>query len=129
MARRKSAGAVAGIVICLLAMAPAGAGEMDKHARMVCSLTANELIGHVRDARGSGVTQENAKTGIDVLAPEETLEAVLKRVQRVTGAIVDTLYALPMEALECKRTKQQAVSICLAGWPRRPMPDGETGEQ
>ena len=129
MAGGRGAGAVAGIAISLLAMAPAGASETDGHARMVCGLAANELIGHVRAARGSGVTQEKAKAGIDILAPEETPEAVLDHVRRASGAIVDAVYALPMEAVEWKRTKEQAISICLTGWPRGPMPDGETGER
>ena len=125
MGCRKSAVAIVGIAISLLAMAPAGAGEADKHARLVCSLTAKDLLGQVRAAHRSDVIQEKVRAAIKILAPEETPEAVLKRVQRVTGAIAHALYALPMEALEWKRTKEQALSICsysVSEWRRQSLP-------
>ena len=113
----KSVGAIAVIVISLLATAPAESAETDVHALMVCRLTASEIIRHVRIARGNGTTQGNATAGIEILAPEATPEGVLNHVRRVTVAIVDALYALPIEELEREKTKEQAISICLSYWP------------
>ena len=80
----------------------------------------------VRYACASGEIRESAKASIEYMAPEGSPDAVLERMRRMTDAIVDALYALPVEALDRERTKEHAVSICLSYWP---LLQGKTGGQ
>ena len=117
MGNRSRIGAFAVIAICLLMTGHAGAGETDDHALMICGLAAKNLVQHVHAARQNGVNREGAEATVEFMVPAGSSGDVLDRARRMTAAIIDALYAMPVAALERKSAKEQAVSICLRHWP------------
>ena len=114
---RRRIGALAVIAVCLLMTGHAGAGETDDHALMICDLAAKSLVQHVHAARQNGVNREGAEATVEFMVPAEASGETLDRARRMTAAIIDALYAMPVAALERKSTKEHAVSMCLSHWP------------
>ena len=114
---RKRIGALAVIAISLLVATPAAPDESKAYVRLNCGLTVNDLVRHVRLARENGTTQKDLKGSIGYMVPSGAPERVLEQVRWMTGAIIDALYAVPIETIERETTRRQAYSICLSYWP------------
>jgi len=114
---RKHVGVLAVAAISLLVTTPAEPGETEVHARLICGLAVNALALHVRLARENGTTQEDLKGSIEYMVPGGAPVSVLQQARRMTGAIIDALYAVPIETIELETTREQSYSVCLSCWP------------